>query len=215
MQGICKQFDPCARTSPGAMLKTVSQFNRVMGYNVEENDILKNKLAKEKASVTQENPIVIEDREELIYMLSEAASLEHMIMCQYLFAAFSLKRDVSEGVTAAQLEAIQRWECVVALVATQEMLHLALVSNLLTALGAYPFLHHPNFPQRAKYYPPGVQLALLPFGDHALQHFLYLERPKGMDLEDAPEFAVPAMLKPSLTLDDDQLVPQAQDFATI
>jgi hypothetical protein len=54
---------------------------------------LNSKLVKEKASVTQENPIVIEDREELIYMLSEAASLEHMIMCQYLFAAFSLKRE--------------------------------------------------------------------------------------------------------------------------
>src|SRR5437588_8468777 len=61
-----------------------------------------NKRAKEKASMTQENPIVIEDREELIYMLSEAASLEHMIMCQYLFAAFSLKRNVGEGVTAVQ-----------------------------------------------------------------------------------------------------------------
>ena len=40
-----------------------------------------------------ENPIIIEDREELIFMLCEAAELEHMIMLQYLFAAFSLKRD--------------------------------------------------------------------------------------------------------------------------
>ncbi len=165
--------------------------------------------------MTKEPPIVIEDREELIFMLSEAAALEHMIMCEYLFAAFSLKRDVSEGVTAAQLEAIKQWERVVSLVATQEMLHLALVSNLLTAIGSNPFFRHPNFPQRSKYYPPGVQLALLPFGEHALQHFLYLERPEGMDLEDAPEFAVLAIAKPSLTLDDDQLVPQAQDFATI
>ncbi|MGZ3582784.1 MAG: ferritin-like domain-containing protein [Ktedonobacterales bacterium] len=165
--------------------------------------------------MTKESPIVINDREELIFMLSEAASLEHMIMCEYLFATFSLKRDVSEGVTAAQLEAIKRWERVVALVATQEMLHLSLVSNLLTAIGSNPFLHHPNFPQRSKYYPPGVQLDLLPFGEHALQHFLYLERPEGMDLEDAPEFTVPAIPKPSITLDDDQIVPQAQDFATI
>jgi Ferritin-like len=82
--------------------------------------------------LTTEPPIVIEDREELIFVLSEAAALEHMILCEYLFAAFSLKREVSEGVTAAQLEAIKRWERVVALVATQEMLHLALVSNLLT-----------------------------------------------------------------------------------
>lgn len=165
--------------------------------------------------MTREPPIVIEDREELIFMLSEAAALEHMIMCEYLFAAFSLKRDVSEGVTAAQLAAIKGWERVVSLVATQEMLHLALVSNLLTAIGSHPYFSHPNFPQRSKYYPPGVQLALLPFGEHALQHFLYLERPEGMDLEDAPEFAALALPKPSLTLDDDQIVPQSQEFATI
>ena len=164
--------------------------------------------------MTEEFPIVIEDREELIYMLSEAASLEHMIMCEYLFAVFSLKRDVSEGVTEAQLEAIKQWERVISFIATQEMLHLALVSNLLTAIGSNPFFRHPNFPQHAKYYPPEVQLALLPFSEHALQHFLFVERPEGMEQEDAPEFAVLAIPKPSLTLDDDQIVPQAQDFAT-
>src|SRR6516162_3063805 len=164
--------------------------------------------------MTNEPPMVIEDREELIFMLSEAAALEHMLMCEYLFAVFSLKRDVSEGVTAAQLEAIKRWERVVSFVATQEMLHLALVSNMLTAIGSNPFFRHPNFPQSAKYYSPGVQLALMPFGEHALQHFLFLERPEGMDLEDAPEFGVLAIPKPSLNLDDDQIVPQAQDFAT-
>src|SRR5712692_4529056 len=149
---------------------------------------LKNKPAKEKASVTRENPIVIEDREELIYMLSEAASLEHMIMCQYLFAAFSLKRDMSEGVTAAQLEAIKRWERLVSLVATQEMLHLTLVNNLLSSIGSIPYFARPNFPQDARYYPPGTQLSLLPFGRDALQHFLFLARPEGMDVQDAPEF---------------------------
>jgi len=158
---------------------------------------------------------VIEDREELIFMLAEAATLEHMILCEYLFATFRLKREVSEGVTAAQFEAIKRWERVVSLVATQEMLHLALVSNLLTAIGSHPFFSHPTLPKRSKYYPPGVQLALLPFGEHALQHFLYLERPEGMDLEDAPEFAMLAIPKPSITLDDDQIVPQTQDFATV
>ena len=39
-----------------------------------------------------EAPFVIEHREALIYMLCEAAELEHGIMCQYLFAAFSLKQ---------------------------------------------------------------------------------------------------------------------------
>src|SRR5712692_11384187 len=176
---------------------------------------LKNKPAKEKASVTRENPIVIEDREELIYMLSEAASLEHMIMCQYLFAAFSLKRDVSEGVTAGQLEAIERWERQVSLVATQEMLHLTLVNNLLSSIGSIPYFGRPNFPQNARYYPPGIQLSLLPFGRDALQHFLFLERPEGMDLQDAPEFEVLAIPKPSLLIDTGQIVPQTQEFATV
>src|SRR5437660_9155897 len=36
-----------------------------------------------------------------------------------------------------------------------------------------------------------------------------------MDLENAPEFAVLALPKPSLTLDDDQIIPQPQEFATI
>ena len=165
--------------------------------------------------MTQENPIVIEDREELIYMLSEAASLEHMIMCQYLFAAFSLKRDVSEGVSEAQLAAIQRWERQISLVATQEMLHLTLVNNLLSSIGSIPFLGRPNFPQRARYYPPGVQLALLPFGRDALLHFLFLERPEGMDLQDASEFEVLAVPRPSIAVADGQIVPQEQSFATV
>jgi hypothetical protein len=33
-------------------------------------------------------------------MLCQAAELEHGIMCQYLFAAFSLKQSTDEGVTA-------------------------------------------------------------------------------------------------------------------
>jgi hypothetical protein len=89
------------------------------------------------------------------------------------------------------------------------------VCNLLTAIGAPPYFSRPNFPQRSGYYPPGVQLALLPFGHDALQHFLYLERPEGMDLEDAHEFDVLAIPKPAISLDDAQVVPQTQDFATV
>ena len=38
-----------------------------------------------------ERAIVIEHRSPLIYMLCAAAELEHALMCEYLFAAFSLK----------------------------------------------------------------------------------------------------------------------------
>ena len=93
-----------------------------------------------------EAPFVIEHREALIYMLCEAAELEHGIMCQYLFAAFSLKQSTDEGLTEAELAAVTRWRKQISHVATQEMLHLALVHNLLSAIGAAPHLARPNFP---------------------------------------------------------------------
>jgi hypothetical protein len=49
-----------------------------------------------------EAPFVIEHREALIDMLCEAAELEHGIMCQYLFAAFSLREREDEGLTASE-----------------------------------------------------------------------------------------------------------------
>jgi hypothetical protein len=55
-----------------------------------------------------EAPFVIEHREALIYMLCEAAELEHGIMCQHLFAAFSLKQSAAEGLTA-DLATVTRW----------------------------------------------------------------------------------------------------------
>ena len=68
------------------------------------------------------------------------------------------------------------------------MLHLALVQNLLTAVGAAPRFARPNFPMPAYAYPAGVRIELLPFGEAALRHFAFLERPEGMDVEDAEGF---------------------------
>src|SRR5256885_1469284 len=77
----------------------------------------------------------IESREQLVYLLTQASELEHGLMCEYLFAIFSLKRTTDEGVAAGQLERIRAWEGAISGVAIQEMLHLALASNLLTAIG--------------------------------------------------------------------------------
>ena len=43
-------------------------------------------------------PVRIENRSQLIYLLTEAAELAHGIMCAYLFAAFSIKRDTKESI---------------------------------------------------------------------------------------------------------------------
>ncbi len=170
-------------------------------------------IATRGGKAAPEAPFVIEHREALIYMLCEAAELEHGIMCQYLFAAFSLKQAGDEGLTDAELAATVRWRKQVSHVATQEMLHLALVHNLLSAIGAAPHLARPNLPQPADHYPAGVQLALLPFGEQALRHFMFLERPEGMDLDDAAGLAATSRAVPLMNERD--IVPRLQDFATV
>ena len=146
-------------------------------------------------------------------MLCQAAELEHGIMCQYLFAAFSLKESEDEGLTPDELAAVTRWQRQILSVAAGEMLHLALVHNLLSAIGAAPHLSRPNLPAPAGHYPAGVQLALLPFGDAALRHFMFLERPEGMDLQDAEGLAAMQTAMPSVNPRD--IVPTGQDFATV
>jgi hypothetical protein len=59
-------------------------------------------------------------------------------MCEYLYAQFSLKRAVGEGVTAEQLARVQAWEATLVDVIKQEMLRLALATNILTGVGAAP-----------------------------------------------------------------------------
>src|SRR6516162_8662248 len=160
-----------------------------------------------------EAPFVIEHREALIYMLCEAAELEHGIMCQYLYAAFSLKQSAAEGLTAEEAAAVQRWRERISHIATQEMLHLSLVQNLLSAIGGAPHLSRPNFPHPATHYPAGVHLVLLPFGEQALRHFMFLERPEGMALHDAEGIAAFGRAAPGMQTGE--IVPRAQDFATI
>lgn len=157
-------------------------------------------------------PIVVEHRKELSYLLCQAAEIEHLAMGQYLYAAFSLRTEVGPGLTAEQLEAVERWRKVLLSIAAEEMLHWAMVNNLLTAIGSAPFVTRPNFPQRAKGYPPSVQFALLPFGEDALRHFVYFERAMGVDVPDAGAFEHTGEAPPPMSASE--LQPRPQDFST-
>jgi hypothetical protein len=160
-----------------------------------------------------ETKLVVEHREHLWNLLIQAAQIEHLIMCQYLYAGFSLKTGPGEGLTPEQSDAVGRWHKVLTGIAIEEMLHLALVANVMSAIGAAPSLSRPNFPRPSEYLPPGVQFKLLPFGDAALTHFLYLERPEGMERVDAEGF-VPVVPTPD-PVAADEVMPRLQDFSTV
>lgn len=134
-------------------------------------------------------------------------------MCEYLFAAFSLKKAESEGLSPSEMEAVRRWEGVITTVATQEMTHLALVNNMLASIGHGPYFQHANFPQPSRYFAPNIRLALIPFGERALKHFLYLERPEGMAVEGVPGFEVLGDL--TGPQEGEHIVPQKEYFSTV
>lgn len=86
----------------------------------------------------------ITDRAELVAALKDGAEIEHQLMCQYLYAALSLKKDPDPGCTPAQLERVRRWYSTLLVVARQEMEHLSLVNGMLTAIGAPPHFAREN-----------------------------------------------------------------------
>lgn len=121
----------------------------------------------------------IKTREELIYLLSRAAEIEHGVSCLYLFAAHSLKSDLNEGgLTPDQLKMVLGWKRRLSLVSKEEMLHLAQVANLLTAIGGAPHFKRSNFPMPAESYPFGVKLALEPFSQAVIERFVGYEMPE-------------------------------------
>nr|WP_314621475.1 ferritin-like domain-containing protein [uncultured Noviherbaspirillum sp.] len=80
--------------------------------------------------------IIVNDREQLIYLLTEAAEIEPSLMCSYLYANWSLKARTDEGLTEPQLRGIHGWRDSMQSVAMEEMLHIGLVNNLLMSLSS-------------------------------------------------------------------------------
>jgi Ferritin-like len=123
----------------------------------------------------------VKTREDLLYLLSQAAELEHSLACQYLFTAFSLKESTDEGVSQTQLNKINRWRRTINEIAVQEMLHLAIASNLLTAIGGAPYFRRANFPQAKTYSSLKLQFKLAPFNETTLNRYICFELPNNFD----------------------------------
>jgi CDGSH-type Zn-finger protein/uncharacterized Fe-S cluster protein YjdI len=153
-----------------------------------------------------------EHRESLAYALSEAAELEHGLMCCYLYAAFSIGRRCERRHPPHQAAAIARWRAELVDIARDEMVHLALVSNLLNALGAAPHLTRPNFPVGAGLHPAGVVVSLAPFSLATMQHFVFLERPDDVIEREGSGFAHRSYER---RVRSGRLVPSGQDYATL
>jgi CDGSH-type Zn-finger protein/uncharacterized Fe-S cluster protein YjdI len=152
-------------------------------------------------------------RESLIHQLYEAAELEHNLMCTYLYAAFSLKSGIEEGLSDREAEATARWRRVILGVAIEEMGHLTAVWNITAALGGSPRFGRMNFPLDPGALPANVIVRLAPFSEAVLQHFIYLERPTGSSEPDGEGFRPDFTFKRGISAP--RVTPMPIDYDTV
>lgn len=118
-----------------------------------------------------------------------AAALEHVLLSAYLFTAYSIKQDLSEGgfsqgqLGQQELGVAQSWSGQIIGVAVQEMLHLALACNMVSAIGFDPEfrreeLNFPLSPENMQdYFGYGGQayLCLWPFSKETIERYAWFE----------------------------------------
>ncbi|HYO80630.1 MAG TPA: ferritin-like domain-containing protein [Bryobacteraceae bacterium] len=170
------------------------------------------KTRSQEAERGDEPEILIGSREQLFHLLAEAAEIEHTLMCSYLYAAFSLKQKSDPGLSPEEAAAVQRWRAAVMNVAVEEMGHLLMVANLTAAIGGRPHFTRPNFPVNPGYFPSGVVLRLTPFSFNTLDHFIFLERPTGVEARDGEGFQVLEHKREQAYLG---LMPSSQEYVTV
>ena len=157
--------------------------------------------------------IALVRRDTLIHLLTEAAEIEHNLLCSYLYAAFSLKSSAHGGLSGEEQQTVDRWRKTLTGIAIEEMAHLALVNNLLVTVGGAPRFDRPNFPVPPGYHPAGFVIRLAPLTRATLDHFIFLERPSDVGVPDGPGYRPQARLIRTQTPGD--FTPSTPDYETI
>src|SRR5271163_4661017 len=89
-------------------------------------------------------------RDYVIMLLHVGAELEHGLMVQYLYAAYSLGGDHLSHADHAE---VRKWQDLILTVAREEMGHLLTVQNLLCLLGGPISFDREEFPWDTPFYP--------------------------------------------------------------
>jgi hypothetical protein len=117
--------------------------------------------------------IYLAPRDHAIYLLHIGATVEHALMVQYLFAAFSLGGTQPES-PEHELKAA-RWRKIIVEIAREEMGHLVTVENLLRLIGGSLTLDREDYPIPADLYP--FPFELTPLTRQSLARYILAESP--------------------------------------
>lgn len=133
-------------------------------------------------------------RDEAVFLLTAAAEVEHALMVQYLYAAYSV-RVLENDPNFQRLKTLQD---LLLQIAREEMGHLITVQNLLHLIGGPPNFGREHSPYASEIYP--FRFKLEPLTLDSLAKYVIAESP--------------AQLPPDLPADDQKLLQQIDQDAT-
>ncbi len=111
-------------------------------------------------------------RDEAALLLTVAAEVEHALMVQYLYAAYSVRDDQENNALRGRVRGIYER---LAQLAREEMGHLMTVQNLLHLIGAPLNFEREDSPFESQLYP--FRFKLEPLSVHSLAKYITAERP--------------------------------------
>ncbi len=91
----------------------------------------------------------LEPRDEAVFLLQVASEIEHALMVQYLYAAYSLESSNAKA---------KGWQDALLAIAKEEMGHLLTVQNILLAIGGPVSLERDEYPFLSRLYPIPFEL---------------------------------------------------------
>ncbi len=118
----------------------------------------------------------------VVFLLTIGAELEHSLMVQYLYAAYSLG---GPQVPEEHRETVRGWQDAILSIAKEEMGHLLTVQNMLRLLGGPLNLSREDFPWDTKLSP--FPFALRPLDQSVLAQYVVAESPKDWGDAATPE----------------------------
>jgi hypothetical protein len=108
----------------------------------------------------------------LIWLLQTGAEIEHSLMVQYLYAAYSLG---GAQIPEKYRQTVEHWRRNILTVAKEEMGHLITVNNLLQLMGAPLTLDREDYPWTSPFYPYPFKLEPLTLS--SLSAYVFAEMP--------------------------------------
>jgi hypothetical protein len=112
-------------------------------------------------------------RDEMVFLLHTGAEIEHALLVQYLYAAYSLK--AAEDVPQEHAAQVRAWKRTLLGIAREEMGHLITVQNVLRLIGAPINLEREDYPFRTELYP--FHFRLEPLSKASLAKYVVAEMP--------------------------------------